>query len=45
MAPALIGLATTISGDQRIGIAPLILLFLVGLFLLSFVKPRGELDA
>jgi UMF1 family MFS transporter len=43
MAPALIALATTASGSQRIGIAPLILLFLIGLFLLSFVKPKGEL--
>jgi MFS transporter, UMF1 family len=42
MAPALIALATMASGSQRIGIAPLILLFLIGLFLLSFVKPKGE---
>ncbi|MBA3911523.1 MAG: MFS transporter, partial [Rhodobacter sp.] len=42
MAPALIALATTASGSQRIGIAPLILLFLIGLFLLSWVKPMGE---
>lgn len=43
MAPALIALATTVSGSQRIGIAPLIVLFLIGLFLLSFVKPKGEM--
>ena len=43
MAPALIALATTASGSQRIGIAPLILLFLIGLFLLFWVKPKGEL--
>jgi MFS transporter, UMF1 family len=43
MAPALIALATMASGSQRIGIAPLIVLFLIGLFLLSFVKPKGEL--
>jgi UMF1 family MFS transporter len=42
MSPALIALATTASGSQRIGIAPLIVLFLIGLFLLSFVKPKGE---
>ena len=42
---ALIALATTASGSQRIGIAPLILLFLIGLFLLSFVKPKGEMTA
>jgi UMF1 family MFS transporter len=45
ISPALIALATTASGDQRIGIAPLILLFVVGLVLLSFVKPKGELPA
>lgn len=45
MAPALIALVTTISGSQRIGISPLILLFLVGLVLLIWVKPRGEQTA
>lgn len=45
MAPSLIALATTISGSQRIGIAPLILLFLIGLILLGFVRPKGELPA
>lgn len=43
MAPALIALATMASGSQRIGIAPLILLFLIGLFLLLWVKPKGEI--
>jgi MFS transporter, UMF1 family len=43
MSPALIALATTASGSQRLGIAPLIVLFLIGLFLLSFVKPKGEM--
>jgi UMF1 family MFS transporter len=43
IAPTLIALATMASGSQRIGIAPLIVLFLIGLFLLSFVKPKGEL--
>jgi UMF1 family MFS transporter len=45
ISPALIALATTASGSQRIGIAPLIVLFLIGLFLLSFVKPKGEMEA
>jgi UMF1 family MFS transporter len=45
MSPALIALVTTISGSQRIGIAPLVVLFLIGLFLLAFVKPKGELPA
>lgn len=42
LAPALITVVTLISGDPRIGISPLILLFLIGLILLSFVKPKGE---
>ena len=42
MSPALIALATTASGSQRIGISPLILLFFVGLVLLIWVKPTGE---
>ena len=45
MSPALIALATMASGSQRIGIAPLILLFLIGLFLLFWVKPKGEMAA
>lgn len=43
MSPALIALATAATGSQRLGIAPLIVLFLIGLFLLSFVKPKGEI--
>jgi UMF1 family MFS transporter len=43
MAPALIALATTLTGSQRLGIAPLVVLFLIGLVLLSFVKPKGEM--
>jgi MFS transporter, UMF1 family len=42
VSPALIALATTATGSQRLGIAPLVVLFLIGLFLLSFVKPKGE---
>jgi UMF1 family MFS transporter len=43
IAPAAVGLATTISGSQRIGISiPLILLFLFGMVLLSYVNPKGE---
>ncbi len=45
IAPALIALATTISGSQRIGISPLIALFLVGMVLLLWVKPNGEQQA
>jgi UMF1 family MFS transporter len=43
IAPALIALATAATGSQRLGIAPLVVLFLIGLFLLSFVKPKGEI--
>lgn len=43
MSPALIALATMATGSQRLGIAPLIGLFLIGLILLSFVKTRGEM--
>ena len=42
LSPALIALVTTASGSQRIGISPLIGLFLVGLILLIWVKPKGE---
>ena len=42
LAPAMITLATTASGSQRIGISPLILFFLIGLVLLAYVRPRGE---
>ncbi len=42
LAPALIALASNISGDQRIGITPLIFLFAIGLILLIWVKPNGE---
>jgi UMF1 family MFS transporter len=42
MAPALIGLVTTVTGSARIGVSPLIGLFLLGLVLLIWVKPGGE---
>lgn len=45
LAPALIALVTWISGSQRIGVTPLIALFLLGLVLLIWVKPDGEDDA
>lgn len=43
MSPALIALATTATGSQRLGIAPLVVLFLIGLLLLIWVRPRGEM--
>jgi UMF1 family MFS transporter len=42
LAPALIGIATALSNSQRLGITPLIGLFLIGLILLVWVKPDGE---
>lgn len=43
IAPTLITIATTISGSARLGISPIILLFLIGLVLLIWVKPKGEM--
>jgi len=45
VAPAAIALATDLTGDQRMGIAPLIGLFLLALGLLVWVKPDGERPA
>ncbi|MBV7380361.1 MFS transporter [Maritimibacter dapengensis] len=42
IAPALIGLMTSITGSARLGVSPLILLFLLGLVLLVWVRPNGE---
>ncbi|WP_120499429.1 MFS transporter [Roseovarius sp. EL26] len=42
IAPFAIGIATQISGSQQIGVAPLIVLFLLGLVLLRWVHPEGE---
>ncbi len=45
LAPALITLATTATGSARLGIAPLVGLFLIGLVLMIWVKPQGERPA
>lgn len=42
IAPALIALVTTITGSQRLGVTPLIVLFVIGLILLLWVKAEGE---
>ena len=42
LAPMLIALFTDFSGSQRIGVTPLIGLFLLGLILLAWVKPDGD---
>ncbi len=45
IAPALIGLVTAMTESARIGVSPLIGLFLLGLVLLIWVKPDGEDEA
>ena len=42
IAPFAIAIASDLSGSQRIGVAPLIGLFLIALILLIWVKPNGE---
>ena len=42
LGPALVSATTYASGSYRIGISPLIGLFLLGLFLLLWVNPKGE---
>ncbi len=42
LAPALIAVLSSISDSQRIGVTPVIGLFLLGLILLIWVKPEGE---
>ncbi len=42
VAPALIALTTTLTQSQRWGVAPLIVLFVLGLILLFWVKAEGE---
>ncbi|MEO1274738.1 MAG: MFS transporter, partial [Pseudomonadota bacterium] len=42
LAPLLIGIVTEATGDQALGVSPVIALFAAGLLLLYFVKPPGE---
>ncbi len=42
LAPALIGVATTITGSARLGISPVVVLFIVGLILLTWVRAEGD---
>ncbi|MGO4914476.1 MFS transporter [Pseudogemmobacter sp. W21_MBD1_M6] len=42
IAPLSIGVVTTLTDSQQLGISPLIALFLIGLFLLFWVKPDGD---
>ncbi len=40
----LIGLVTDLTGSQRLGVTPVVALFLGGALLLVFVKPQGDSD-
>lgn len=42
LAPAMISLVTALSGSQRVGMLPLIAMFLIGLVFLYFVNAKGE---
>lgn len=42
VAPALIGVVTTVTESPRLGVSPIILLFLMGLLLLLFVNKEGD---
>lgn len=42
LAPFLIAAVTDLTGSQRVGISPLIVMFLLSLVLLGWVKPEGE---
>lgn len=44
LAPLLIGIVTTISQSARIGVSPVIGLFLVGLILLAYVHKNGDFE-
>ena len=42
LAPAMIGIATAVTGDVRNGVLPLILLFILGLLLLRWTEANGD---
>jgi len=42
LAPFLIGLFSTLTGNAQLGYIPVILLFVLGLFLLRYVNPEGD---
>lgn len=44
LAPLLIAVATDLSGNQRLGISPLIVMFLLSLILLGWVQTEGEAE-
>ncbi len=42
LAPALIAVTSQITGSQRLGVSPVVGLFIIGLILLIWVKPKGD---
>lgn len=42
IAPSLIGLVTAATGDARLGVSPIVFLFIIGLILLYWVNPEGD---
>ena len=44
LAPALIAVTSDLTGSQRLGIAPIVGLFIIGLILLAWVKPQGDFE-
>ncbi len=44
LAPFLIAVVTNLTGNQRIGISPLIVMFLLALVLLRWVNKNGEAE-
>ncbi|MEX0327155.1 MAG: MFS transporter [Ruegeria sp.] len=42
VAPILIDIATVATGNARLGVSPIILLFILGLVLMRWVKPEGD---
>ena len=42
LAPALVGLVTSLTGSARLGVSPLIVLFVIGLVLLRYVRAEGD---
>ncbi|MGJ8544025.1 MAG: MFS transporter [Sulfitobacter sp.] len=44
LAPALIAITSDLTGNQRLGITPVVGLFILGLILLAWVKPQGDFE-
>jgi len=42
LAPALIAFTSQMTGSQRLGVSPVVGLFIIGLILLIWVKPKGD---